>query len=189
MKELRDRGAGSTMEKNIKWKKMILPSTIFILAFALYVGYSVWESEQNDDVLKIRDTVAAKSQDEDVAVFQQESSSRDYKSVGSFISKFHEKYNQSLGWGGIDSIKWDEQRKLATEINSILAGIQTDNEELQADFQAISSYAETVENGKKNKDALLKLHRYFHDLDIEFNGYKQTNDYFDVTEYKSSNNG
>jgi len=178
------------MEKNIKWKKMILPSTIFVLAFALYVGYSVWESEQNDDVMKIRDAVAANNQSsEDIAVFQQESSFKDYKSVGSFISKFHEKYNQSLGWGGIDSIKWDEQRKLATEINSILAGIQTDNEELQADFQAISSYADTVVNGKKNKDALLKLHRYFHDLDIEFNGYKQTNDYFDVTEYKSSKNG
>jgi hypothetical protein len=178
------------MEKKSKWKVMILPATLFVLAFALYVGYSLWENEQGNNVREIREAVAANSdRNEDIAVFQQESNSRDYKSVGSFISKFHEKYNQSLGWGGIDSIKWDEQRKIATEINTILAGIQTDISELQVDFDAISSYAKIIEKGKKDKAALLKLHRYFHDLDIELNGYKQTNDYFDVTEYKSSKNG
>lgn len=178
------------MEKKSKWKLMILPAALFLLAFGLYIGYSIWENENNDDVRKIREAVAASSDsNEDIAVFQQESSQKDFRSVGSFIKKFHEKYNQSLGWGGIDSVKWEAQMETAAEISSILKGIQTDNGDLQADFEAIAKYAKMIEGGERDKKALLKLHRYFHDLDIEFNSYKQTNDYFDVTEYKRSDNG
>lgn len=178
------------MEKKSKWNRMIVPAAIFLLAFGLYVGYSSWETKNHEDVRKIREAVAASNdENEDIAVFQQESVKKDFKSVGIFISKFHQNYNQSLGWGGIDSVKWEAQRETAAEINSILKSIQTDNGDLQADFEAISKYAKTIEGGERDKKALLKLHRYFHDLDIEVNGYKKTNDYFDVTEYKRSQNG
>jgi len=177
------------MEKKSKWK-LILPAALFLLAFGLYVGYSSLETKNNEDVRKIREAVAATNEaNKDIAVFQQDSVKKDFKSVGIFISKFHQKYNQSLGWGGIDSVKWEAQMETAAEINSILKSIQTDNGDLHADFEAISKYAKTIESGERDKKALLKLHRYFHDLDIEVNGYKKTNDYFNVTEYKRSENG
>lgn len=178
------------MEKKSIWKRTIVPSALFLLAFGLYVGFSSWDSKNNEDARKIHEAVAAsKDANEDIASFQQYSANKDFKSVGSFISRFHQKYNKSLGWGGIDSVKWETQMETAAEINSIIKDIQTDNGDLQADFNAISKYAKTIEGGRRDKKALLKLHRYFHDLDIEVNGYKDTNDYFDVTEYKSSENG
>lgn len=183
-------GEGSGMEKKSIWKRTIVPSALFLLAFGLYVGYSSWDEKNNEDVRKIHEAVAAsKEANEDIASFQQDSANKDFKSVGSFISKFHQKYNKSLGWGGIDSVKWDAEMETAAEINSIIKGIQTDNGDLQADFKAISEYAKMIGSGERDKKALLKLHRYFHDLDIEVNGYKDTNDYFDVTEYKRSENG
>jgi predicted negative regulator of RcsB-dependent stress response len=178
------------MDKKSKWKFLIVSVTMFILAFGLYAGYTFWETENNEDVRKIREASAAQSDSNDeVAVFQQEDATRDYKTVGNFISKFHEEYNQSLGWGGIESVKWDEQKEAAAEVLEILQKIHTDNPDLETDFIAIFNFARIVEGGSKDKEALLKLHRYFHDLDIEFNGYKKTNDYFDVTEYKRTENG
>jgi hypothetical protein len=175
------------MEKKSKWKLMIIPASLFILAFGLYVGYTLWETENNEDVKRIRDATAAKSEErQQVAFFHTESDSRDYKNVGSFISDYHARYNETLGWGGIDSVKWEEQIETAAEIRNILANIHTENTQLQSDFEAILQFSKTVEEGRKDKKTLLKLHRYFHDLDIEFNGYKQTNDYYDVTEYKAS---
>jgi hypothetical protein len=188
--EIRKQGAGNDMEKKSKWKLMILPAALFILAFGLYGGYSIWETDNNEDVSKIMDAAAAQSNgNEDVAVFQQESDQKNYRSVGRFISQFHKKYNETLGYGGIDTVKWEEQSKIASEIIAVLANIQTDNQDLLTDFEAISNYSKTIDGGMKDKKALLKLHRYFHDLDIEFNGYSDTNDYFDVTEYKKSENG
>lgn len=177
------------MDKKTKMKFLIVSAAMFILAFGLYAGYSFWETENQDDLSKIREAAAAQTDgSEEVAVFQEDAGT-DYKNVGNFISKFHEEFNQSLGWGGIESVNWDEQREVAAEVLGVLATIHTENPDLQTDFSAIANFAGNVEEGSKEKKNLLKLHRYFHDLDIEFNGYKKTNDYFDVTEYKRSENG
>lgn len=177
------------MGKKGKCRQMILPVALILLAFGGYFGYSIWQTENDLSVKKIREaTVAQAGKKQDAAVFQQETAKQDYKTVGVFISDSHEWYNQTLGWGAFGSVKWDEQKRKAADINTALKDIHTDNTDLQADFEIISDYSNAIANGRKEKQTLLKLHRYFHDLDIEFNGYKKTKDYYNITEYKASAN-
>lgn len=170
------------MEEKSIWKRMIIPSFLFILAFGLYVGYTIWGTENNEGAMTIGNAVAAKGErGNKVASFSNDAD----KSVGGFISEYHIIYNETLGYGGIESVKWDEQTEIAAEITVMLGKVQTENVNLKADFQAILQYAKSVEEGRRDKKTLLKLHRYFHDLDIEFNGYNKTKDYYNVTGYKS----
>lgn len=177
------------MEKKSKWKLMILPACLFLLAFGLYAGYSMWETGNLLNVRGNSDSSDLKNGGQTVAVFQDESEHESYSTVGSFIREFHTKYNDTLGWGGIDSVEWEEQRDIASETLSVLATVETDNIALKADFDTISKYSLSIKDGKKDKKILLQLHRYFHDLDIEFNGYNKTKDYFNVTKYKDPDNG
>ncbi|WLR56772.1 hypothetical protein LC048_07800 [Mesobacillus subterraneus] len=177
------------MEKKRKWKLMILPASLFLLAFGLYAGYTMWEQGNLQGVKGNSDSSNLKNGGQTVAVFQEESEHENYSTVGSFIHEFHIKYNDTLGWGRIDSVEWEEQREIASEIIAVLATVKTDNTALQADFDTISNYSRTIEEGNKDKKILLQLHRYFHDLDIEFNSYNKTNDYFNVTKYKDPENG
>lgn len=177
------------MEKKNKWKLMILPASLFLLAFGLYAGYTMWEQGNLQGAKGKSDSSNLKNGGQTVAVFQEESEHEKYSTVGSFIREFHTKYNDTLGWGGIDSIEWEEQREIASEIISVLATVETDNTALQTDFNTILNYSKTIEDGKKDKKILLQLHRYFHDLDIEFNSYNKTSDYFNVTKYKDPGNG
>lgn len=172
------------MKKKNGWKLVILPAILFVLGFGAYLGYSIL---QQDDQTNSTLTPAQKKELEKVAVFEEENTKKDYRNVTEFISDFHKQYNQTLGWGRIDSVDWKEQRDIAGEILEILSSIRTEHADLQTDFKQIESYAKTIEQGKKDKGSLLYLHRYFHDLDIEFNGYNKTGDYFHVTEFKAKN--
>ncbi|MCM3573828.1 hypothetical protein M3172_11580 [Mesobacillus subterraneus] len=176
------------MEKKSKnkWKLMVLPASLFLLAFGLYAGYTMWENRSHQDA---RDGSSLKNGGQTVALFQEDSEHEDYSTVGGFIREFHTKYNDTLGWGSIDTVDWEEQREIASEIISVLATVETDNTALQADFDTISNYSRTVEEGTRDKKILLQLHRYFHDLDIEFNSYNDTKDYFNVTKYKDPEKG
>lgn len=172
------------MRKKWIWWLMILPVMLIILGFAAYFGYTVWQTDgQKGPQL----TQKQKEALEKVAVFQEETTEHEYRNVGEFIADYHEWYNKTLGWGGIDSVEWKEQQVTATEILNVLTGIQTDDLDLQADFKKIENYARAIEGGKKEKQPLLYLHRYFHDLDIEFNGYKQSKDYYNITKFKARN--
>jgi hypothetical protein len=177
------------MEKKSKWKLMILPASLFLLAFGLYAGYSMWETGNLQEVMSKGGSGNLKNGGQTVAVFQEESEHESYATVGSFIREFHTKYNDTLGWGRIDSVEWEEQREIASEITAVLETVETDNHALQTDFDTISTYSKTIEDGNKDKKILLQLHRYFHDLDIEFNSYNKTKDYFNVTNYKNPENG
>lgn len=177
------------MEKKSKWKLMILPASLFLLAFGLFAGYSIWEKRNHQDINGESGSGNLKNGGGTVAVFSGDSENEDYSTVGSFIREFHTRYNDTLGWGGIDSVEWKEQREIAAEILSVLATVETDNTALQADLDTISNYSGRIADGIKDQKVLLQLHRYFHDLDIEFNGYNGTNDYFNVTKYKDPENG
>lgn len=167
------------MEKKNKWKVMILPAVLFLLAVGLYAGFTMFEAGNG----KVKNKTS-NDKDQTVAVFKEESGQENYETVGRFISEFHTKYNDTLGWGGIDSVEWDKQREIASEILTVLSAIETSNADLQADFDKISSYSRTISDGTRDKKILRNLHRYFHDLDVEFNDYSKTNDYFNMTKYK-----
>ncbi|WP_226642073.1 hypothetical protein [Mesobacillus subterraneus] len=177
------------MEKKSKWKLMILPASLFLLAFGLYAGYSMWETRSHQDSNSRSGAENLKNGGGNVAVFGEDTEKENYTTVGAFIHEFHTKYNDTLGWGRIDKVDWEEQREIASEVISVLTTVETDNTALQADFATISSYSKIIKEGKKEKKTLLQLHRYFHDLDIEFNGYNDTSDYFNITEYKDPDNG
>ncbi|TCN24873.1 hypothetical protein [Mesobacillus foraminis] len=170
------------MKRKNKWTTSIIIFGMMAILFGAYYGYTALNFGQGKSATGGGSEAGASEQ---VAQFKDGESNKGYKNVGVFIADFHEKYNKSLGWGGIDSVKWTDQKKIAGDILALMASVQTDNKALQTDFESISTYAKQVESGAKDKQILLKLHRYFHDLDVEFNRYKDTKDYYDVTEYKS----
>ncbi|WP_026584236.1 hypothetical protein [Bacillus sp. J33] len=110
-----------------------------------------------------------------------------YNDLGDFIASNHTFYNETLGWGRERFVSWSKQRKQAELISSSLEKLTVENEDLQQDLSTINDLAASVVSGSKDKDALIKLHRFFHDLDIDYNDYKDTTDYFDVTKYKGEN--
>ncbi|WP_243385356.1 hypothetical protein [Bacillus kexueae] len=106
----------------------------------------------------------------------------DYEDGHEFISETHEFYNQTLGWGRLESANYHTQKTKAEEILAALDGIQIDNNDLNEDFGKIEKYATEVINSD-DRQAMRMLHRLFHDLDIYFNGYHY-NQTFGVTSYK-----
>ncbi|KKK37282.1 hypothetical protein WQ57_15130 [Mesobacillus campisalis] len=170
------------MKQKSIWKTSIMIIGIIgVIAGAYYGYYSLKTGEKME---KSGEGTAAT---ETVAQFKDDGEVNGYNSVGDFIDHYHKEYNDSLGWGGIDTVDWPEQKKIAEEILGVMTEVETDHPALQKDLKQIQGYAQAVESGAKDKQTLLKLHRYFHDLDVEFNDYRETRDYYDVTEYKRKN--
>lgn len=167
------------------WTKSLIGiGLIFVVigGYYVYVGRENGTEQASSKVNTDSEKIAAS---EAVAEFTVDEETSKYKNVGLFIADFHEDYNDTLGWGGIESVKWDQQQEIASEILKVMETIMTENQALQTDLDTISSYAKAIQGGEKEKNTLLKLHRYFHDLDVEFNGYGDTKDYYNVTAYKS----
>lgn len=104
--------------------------------------------------------------------------------LSSFIKENHSFYNETLGWGRDNNIKWEEQREQAESIQSDLENLTSEDNELQTDLDAINELVKTIAAGSKDKDDAIKLHRYFHDLDIVYNDYKDTKDFFKMTRFR-----
>lgn len=100
--------------------------------------------------------------------------------IKQLIKDQHKFFNESAGWGGIDSIKWNEQKNHAKALIEDLSKTEISTT-LEADFARITELASIISNGKKDKTVILYLHRLFHDLDVEINDYR-SKDYFEVTE-------
>lgn len=100
-----------------------------------------------------------------------------------FIAYYHNFYNQTLGWGRIESASYERQKETVEEILRVMEQIaEIKNEEIKRDFEDIKDLANIVLK-EDNRDAMRKLHRYFHDLDIYFNGYDY-NQTFEITTFK-----
>lgn len=158
----------------LKNKKLNMTLSILGMVIAIALAYSVLVFLNKDDS-KMQKTSA------NTEVTAQ---GLMYDNLGDFIASNHTFYNETLGWGRDRKVNWSKQREQADLIVNSLKKISAENKNLQTDLGTIRSLAETVQSGTKEKDVLIKLHRYFHDLDIGFNDYKDTTDYFDVTEYK-----
>lgn len=97
-----------------------------------------------------------------------------------FIANQHDFYNKTTGWGEIDELHWKEQKSNAEAVIDFLSNSEL-NAQLQVDFSRIQQLSTFIADGEKDKEAVLYLHRIFHDLDIEVNGYR-SKDYFEVTD-------
>lgn len=168
------------------WKMVLLVIGCIGIVVGGYYGYSMLKTDLASNQASSKEKIEEKTlTDEDVAQFTQEEEQSQYENVGRFIGDFHTRYNKTLGYGGINSVKWTEQKKIAENILSVMENIHTENEALKKDFEVITQYAQEVQAGKQRTKTLRNLHRYFHDLDIEFNGYTDTSDHYNITEYKS----
>ncbi len=87
-----------------------------------------------------------------------------------FIADTHSFLNDTLGYGGVNSADYRSQRANAEDVLQALKGAKVKNKEITADFKKIEEYANVVFK-EDNRDAMVQLHRLFHDLDIYFNGY------------------
>lgn len=169
--------------KTLNRKIFIIPLILVIGVLGTYWGYHYLNlsSEQTlQEKANLPDEADGPLEEE--AQFNEGAS--EFKNVGDFIAEYHEWYNQKLGWGGLKAVSWIDQQKAASELQAELALIETDHADLQKDFNSIAGYAEQVASGEKDAKLLQSLHRYFHDLDIEYNGYRDTNDYYEITEFK-----
>jgi len=99
-----------------------------------------------------------------------------------FISKWHDFYNDTLGWGRLETTDYAKQQEAAESILSQAENIVIDDSNIASDLEHIKEAAKLVA-AADNRDAMRSLHRYFHDLDIYFNGYDY-NQTFGVTEFK-----
>ncbi|MBT2691013.1 hypothetical protein J7I93_23030 [Bacillus sp. ISL-47] len=160
----------------LKNKKISPIISIIGIIFAIAIAYSLLvylNNEQN-------------TADEQNSSKTAEMAAQDlmYGDLGDFIATNHTYYNETLGWGRDRFVSWSKQRKQADLISSALNSLSAENQDLQHDLDTIGNLAEAIGSGSKDKENLIKLHRFFHDLDIDYNDYKDTTDYFDVTEYK-----
>jgi cell division protein FtsI/penicillin-binding protein 2 len=160
--------------KLLKNKKLNMTLSILGMVIAIALAYSVLVFLNKDESKLQKTSANAEAPAQGLM----------YEDLGDFIASNHTFYNETLGWGRDRKVSWPKQREQADLIVNSLKKISAENKDLQTDLGTITSLAETVQSGTEEKDVLIKLHRYFHDLDIGFNDYKDTTDYFDVTEYK-----
>lgn len=107
----------------------------------------------------------------------------DQETVSDFIAQMHQFYNETTGYGAINSLDWEEQRKHAKEVveavDEHLSDI--DDEALVKDLKYIKKLAEEALEYEK-KSSIRDLHRMFHDLDVALNNYDEYDKIWNVTE-------
>ncbi|MCA0985662.1 hypothetical protein [Guptibacillus algicola] len=111
-------------------------------------------------------------------------SSPEFGSVKEFISKIHEFYNDTAGYGGINNLNDTEQSQKAIEIilhSNYYIDREAENKDLVKDLKDIKKHALRYLE-KPDVKHVKSLHRYFHDLDIALNQYKAYDRVWGVTE-------
>lgn len=112
-----------------------------------------------------------------------------HKQIGSFVSKTHDFYNDTTGYGDIASLDWGKQHKRAKKILSSLDKLfpKVKKKSLKTDLKRIRELAGTVKS-EEDKKKVRFLHRMFHDLDIALNNYKAYDRIWNVTETLKTSN-
>lgn len=101
-----------------------------------------------------------------------------------FISTWHDFYNETLGWGRIETTSYEEQKEAAISMINEMKDIKVSDEKIAQDIKDIAANAQVVAE-TDDRAAMRNLHRYFHDLDIYFNGYNY-NQTFGITEFRGN---
>ena len=175
----------------MNWKIIgigLLVTILLATGIGVYVYFSLENGSEktNDSIPKETVTTESKEDiDQEVVNEPVEESIltlADGTSGHSFIAKYHQFYNQTLGWGRIETTDYAEQSRVAQEILDKLEGAQINHVDLVADIESIKHYAKIVTE-RDDRDAMRMLHRYFHDLDIYLNGYDYSQTW-DVTKFK-----
>ena len=103
--------------------------------------------------------------------------------AGTLIAEYHAKYNELTGYGSIDQLDENSAIRLSRLLEKDMEKIikqEIANQDLAKDFEEIYKLAVATKN-QADTDRVRLIHRYFHDLDIAVNQYKDTNEIFGVT--------
>lgn len=154
--------------KKTNTRSMIIFFALFlIIGTAVFIGYREYTKKQDKELINnpVNQPIGV-----DI-------------NVKNLIAETHAKYNELTGYGAIDQLDSDKAIQLSNRVKTessqaLKHGIK--DKRLNEDFSAIQKIAaKTSEQPEKEKVRL--LHRYFHDLDIAVNRYKDTNTVFGVT--------
>ncbi|WP_071394599.1 hypothetical protein [Bacillus tuaregi] len=167
---------GSFIKKN--WGVMTFGLCLVMAAGIWSIATKMEQTSLNGNLSKSQATI---TDGEDNGQKPLEIASEPFVSPTEFIQKGHQFYNDTAGWGRIESLNWGDQQKFAQLLLDSIEQLE-ENEALQKDFSHIQSLAIFIVENSNDKDHVLLLHRIFHDLDIDFNQYEHE-DYFDVTQY------
>lgn len=163
----------------------LTPLIVILLGIVGWIGWmfmdTTGESEKGTTkktstvVDEQKDGEAGESQDvvntplpDSVVVFK--SDDVPFENGHDFISQLHDFYNNTLGWGRYSTADYSRQVDKARLVIEAIENAEVKDKDMQKDFESILDLAKTVVS-KDDRNAMLKLHRYFHDLDIYFNGY------------------
>ncbi|WP_078409411.1 hypothetical protein [Priestia abyssalis] len=167
------------MEKEKKTSDKIVKRLIigFAIVMLLTVSYAAVSWRSGKDAAIQPETTKATMLDsvKDLEEFTDE---------GEFIAYFHHFYNETVCYGRVNSLNWEEQAAAASAILHSLTSLKPANEDLAKDFKNIAKLVQEIENNEKDKSNVKTLHRYFHDLDIHYNGYAESSQVFRVTKFK-----
>src|SRR6476660_1598575 len=83
--------------------------------------------------------------------------SEPYVNESEMIQQAHRFYNQTTGWGRMDTLNWEEQKKFCQILLSSLDVIK-EKESLVKDFDHIRSLATIIKEKEKDKQNVIMLH-------------------------------
>lgn len=113
----------------------------------------------------------------------QDTIGKEHQEIGNLIAKTHKFYNKTTGYGAINSLDWDEQKKeaelLSSQLDKQLPEIT--NEALLKDLEQLQELADQVLIDEE-KETVIHIHRLVHDLDIALNDYSDYDKIWNVTE-------
>lgn len=182
----------------MSWRKWlwIVPGMLILFAGSVLLGWGLLQIANKTDVVSVDSGTSVTQEDESfssqivntpvsesILVFNKDEQT--YQNGHEFISKIHNFYEETLTYGRIQTASYEEQKKMAESIiETINRFEEVDSEELKTDLTAIKALAERVSKSD-DREAMRKLHRYFHDLDIYLNGYDYEQIY-QITAFKGA---
>ncbi|WP_070121848.1 hypothetical protein [Bacillus marinisedimentorum] len=154
-------------KKSLFWTIIISMTILAVSSFSIYTMMATGSGEEIDEGTGNNNTVSKEKVEEIQATIGKQN-----QDVGRFVAKTHDFYNETLGYGGINSVNWNEQREMARNVTvktkEFVSSVGSKN--LKTDLKDIQRISEAVMD-EEQKSHILELHRYFHDLDIALNNY------------------
>lgn len=162
--------------KKLLW---IIPMVLIIGAIAGWIGWMLMDAA--DSGMNKKTEQVSSSTDEDISkevvndpvpesIIVFTSDDVPFRSGHHFISDLHEFYNNTLCWGRLETADYSRQAEKARLIIEVIKHTRTEDKYMKQDLDTIMSLAQRVTQ-QDDRRAMRDLHRYFHDLDIYFNGY------------------
>lgn len=150
--------------KKVVWITGAVLAVIGVSAYMYITTQQEQQAQTEKEVEEIQETVGDTHED-----------------IGEVVSASHQFYNNTAGYGGLQSLDMEKQVDQAEENIEHVNEMNPDSTSLEEDLGEIKSLSESVAANREVEDIRM-LHRYFHDLDIALNYYDGNTKIWGVTE-------